>query len=128
MIVRPAKTADLVAIVEIVDRCALRAEGLQYDEWTGVLLVAERQGQVIGFMAALPGKPYAVVTEMGVLPEHQKSRAAVKLWESMELLLRSLGCRAWTAYVGSKREVNETMPKLGCVSTGEGTMYLKELA
>ena len=127
MLVRPARPADLPHVVDIVERCGLAALGLVYTEWTGVLLVAERQGQVIGFMSALPGKPYAVVTEMGVLPEHQKSRAAVKLWESMELLLRSLGCTAWTAYVGDKREVNDTMPKLGCVSTGAGTMYLKEL-
>lgn len=127
MFIRPAKPADLSHVVDIVERCGLAAAGLVYTEWTGVLLVAERQGQVIGFIAALPGKPYAVVTEMGVLPEHQKGRAAGKLLESMELLLRSMGCTAWTAYVGSKREVNETMPRLGAICTGDGKMYLKEL-
>jgi hypothetical protein len=127
MIVRPAKDGDVARVVEIVERCGLAAEGLSYRDWSGVLLVAERQGEVIGFIAALPGKPYAVITEMGVLPEHQKGRAAVKLWESMELLLRSVGCTAWAAYVGDKREVNETMPKLGAVCTGEGKMYLRSL-
>ena len=100
---------------------------MSYSDWSGVLLVAVRQGEVVGFIAALPGKPYAVVTEMGVLPEHQKGRAAVKLWESMELVLRHIGCSAWAAYVGSKREVNETMPKLGAQCTGDGKMYLRSL-
>lgn len=127
MIVRPARQEDLPAIVEIVERCGLRVDGLDYSRWTGVLLVAERQGQVIGFMAALPGVPYAVITEMGVLPEHQGSRAAVKLWEGMELLLRSMGVRSWAAFIGEKRDVNETMPKLGAMCAGMGKMWLRSL-
>ncbi len=128
MIVRPAQQKDLVAVQAIIGRCDLKCEWLNYAEWSGVLLVAQRQSEVVGFIAALPGKPYAVITEMGVLPEYQKGSAARRLLEGMELLLRQMGVTAWTAYVGSKRDVNETMPKLGCVSTGEGTMYLKELA
>ena len=127
MIVRPAKESDLPRVLDIVERCGLGVEGLDYSAWTGILLVAERQSFVIGFIAALPGKPYAVVTEMGVIPEYQGSRAAVKLWESCELLLRSMGCTAWTAYVGDKREVNQTMPKLGATATGAGTMYVRVL-
>ena len=127
MIVRPARPGDEPAIVEIVERCGLGVDGLDYSRWTGILLVAERQSQVVGFMAALPGAPYAVVTEMGVLPEHQKSRAAVKLWEGMELLLRSMGVRAWAAFIGEKREVNDTMPKLGAVCTGHGRSWLRSL-
>jgi N-acetylglutamate synthase-like GNAT family acetyltransferase len=127
MIVRPAQQKDIPAIVEIVERCGIGVEGLDYSTWTGVLLVAERGGQVVGFMAALPGSPYAVVTEMGVLPEHQKGRAAVKLWEGMELILRSMGVRAWAAFIGEKRDVNDTMPKLGAVETGAGRMWLRSL-
>ncbi len=127
MIVRPAQEKDLPTIVAIVERCDLKTEGLNYHDWSGILLVAQRQSEVVGFIAALPGKPYAVITEMGVLPEFQKGSAARRLLEGMELLLRSLGIKAWSAYIGSKREVNETMPKLGAVCTGEGKMYLKEL-
>ena len=127
MIVRPARPGDEPAIVEIVERCGLGVDGLDYSRWTGILLVAERQSQVVGFMAALPGAPYAVVTERGVLPEHQKSRAAVKLWEGMELLLRSMGVRAWAAFIGEKRDVNDTMPKLGAVCTGHGRSWLRSL-
>ena len=127
MIVRPARQEDIPAIVEIVDRCGLASEGIDYSQWSGVIIVAVRQAQVIGFISALPAKPYAVILEMGVLPEHQKGRAAVKLWEACELILRHLGCPAWAAYVGDKREIKETMPKLGAVCTGDGTMWLRSL-
>ena len=93
MIVRPAQSKDIPAIVEIVERCGLGVEGLDYSEWSGVLLVAVRQSEVVGFINALPAKPYAVITEMGVLPEHQKGRAARMLIDGMDLLLRHLGCR-----------------------------------
>ena len=125
MIVRPARAGDEPAIVEIIERCGLGAEDVDYTRWTGLLLVAERQSQVVGFMAALPGAPYAVITEMGVLPEHQKGRAAVKLWEAMEVVLRSLGVTAWASYIGEKRDLNTTMPKLGAVDQGPGRMWLR---
>ena len=125
MIVRPALAKDLPRVVEIVERCGLSAEGVGYGDWSGVLLVAVRQSEVIGFMAALPGKPYAVITEMGVLPEHQKSRAARELWQGMEILLRSLGVTAWASYIGEKRDLNTTMPKLGAVDQGPGRMWLR---
>jgi len=127
MIVRPARQEDIPAITDIVEQCGIKTDGLDYSHWTGILLVAERQAQVIGFIAGMAGHPYAIVTEMGVLPEHQKGRAAVKLWESLELLFRSLGVTAWAAFVGEKREVNEVMPKLGAVNNGHGTMWLRSL-
>lgn len=127
MIVRPAKDTDIPVITEIVERCGLRADGVDYTQWTGIVLVAQRGSEVIGFIHALPGRPYAIVTEIGVLPEHQKGRAAVKLWESAELLLRAAGMTAWAAFVGEKRDVNDTMPGLGCVNTGTGTMWLRSL-
>ena len=127
MIVRPATTVDLPAIQEIVSRCGLAADGIDYTAWTGVLLVAVRQTEVIGFIAALPGKPYAVVTELGVLPEHQKGRACTKLLESMELILRSLGMTAWSGYVGDKRGLDEMLTRWGAQMTGTGSMWIRRL-
>ena len=127
MIVRPAQSKDIPAIVEIVERCGLGAEGVDYSEWSGVALVAVRQSEIVGFISALPAKPYAVITEMGVLPEHQKGRAARMLIDGMELLLRHLGCRAWAGYVGEKRDLDEMLTKRGAVSTGTGQMWLRSL-
>lgn len=127
MIVRPAQQKDIPAIVEIVERCGLGSEGLNYSEWSGMVLVAERQAQVVGFISALPAKPYAIITEMGVLPEHQKGRACHKLIESMDLLLRHLGCTAWAGYVGDKRGLENMLSKWGARSTGTGEMWLRSL-
>ena len=127
MIVRPAQAQDLHAIVSIVERCGLGVEGLGYSEWSGVLLVAVRQSEVIGFISALPAKPYAVITEMGVLPEHQKGRSARMLIDAMELLLRHLGCTAWAGYVGDKRGLDDMLTKRGAANTGQGSMWLRVL-
>ncbi len=128
MIVRPARQDDIPAIVEIVERCGLGVDGLDYSAWSGVILVAVRQDEVIGFVAALPGSPYAIVTEIGVLPEHQRGRACIKLMESLELLLRSLGVKAWAGYVGSKRDdVQDMLERWGGRKEGDGTMYIRNL-
>ena len=128
MIVRPAKDVDLPMIQEIIRRCDLAVEGVDYTDWTGILLVAVRGGEVIGFLWAMPGKPYAMINEVGVLPEHQRGRAGTKLIESAELLLRSMGNTGWGGYVGSKRvEAHAGLPGLGAVNVGQGTIYYKSL-
>ena len=128
MIVRPAKDVDLPMIQEIIRRCDLAVEGVDYTDWTGILLVAVRGGEVIGFLWASPGKPYATIHEVGVLPEHQRGRAGTKLIESAELLLRSLGSRCWAGYVGSKRDAAHAgLPGLEATKVGDGTMYYRSL-
>jgi N-acetylglutamate synthase-like GNAT family acetyltransferase len=127
MTIRPATAEDLPAIQTIVTRCGLAAEGLDYSAWTGIVLVAVRQGEVVGFLSALPGKPYAVITEMGVLPEHQKGRACRMLIESVELILRHLGCPAWAGYVGDTRGIDSLLKQWGATSTGSGAMWLRRL-
>ncbi len=128
MIVRPAQQQDLPAIVSVIERCGLSMEGLEYTDWSGVVLVAIRQSEVVGFISALPAKPYAVITEMGVLPEHQKGRAARMLIDGMDLLLRHLGCTAWAGYVGEKRGLDEMLTKRGATCTGQGAMWIRSLA
>ena len=127
MIVRPARADDIPAIVEIVERCGLGVDGLEYSQWSGIVLVAVRQSEVVGFVSALPAKPYAVITEIGVLPEHQKGRACTELIKAMELALRLAGCSAWAGYVGDVRGLDEAMKTWGAESTGSGSMWLRRL-
>lgn len=128
MHVRPAKREDLPAIGDILAACDLLAPGVNYDEWTGWLLVAERAGQVIGMIHVLPAKPYAIVTEFGVLPVFQKSRAGHKLIEAAELLLRANGFAIWAAFVGANRNgFHLTVEAWGAQSHGDGTMYTRGL-
>lgn len=127
MIVRPAKAEDIASIIEIVERCGLKVDGLNYSEWSGIVLVAVRQAQVVGFVSCLPAKPYAVITELGVLPEHQHGRACTELLKSLELLLRHVGCTAWSGAVGDKRGLDEMLTKWGAQCTGTGSMWLRSL-
>ena len=123
MIVRPATSKDLPAIGDILSACGLMVDGVNYDEWTGWLLVAERQGQVIGMIHVIPAKPYAIVAELGVLPAFQGSRAAYKLIESAELMLRANGLTGWAAYVGASRNgFHATVETWGGKNLGSGSM------
>ena len=104
MIVRPARQEDIPAIVEIVERCGLKADDVDYSAWSGIVLVAMRQSEIVGFVHVLPARPYSIITHIAVLPEHRKGRAVVKLMESAELLLRHSGCGNWFTHVYEKDE------------------------
>ena len=102
MNVRPATQADIPAIVEIVERCGLKADDVDYAQWSGIVLVAVRQSEIVGFVHALPARPYSIITHIAVLPEHRKGRASTKLMESAELFLRHLGCGNWFTHIYEK--------------------------
>lgn len=128
MLVRPARQDDLPAIEEILRACGLAVEGVDYTEWTGWLLVAERQSQVIGMIHIIPSRPYAVIAEFAVLPAFQKSRAAHKLIEAAELLMRTTGTKVWAAFVGANRNgFHATVEAWGARSTGHGQAYWRTL-
>lgn len=128
MIIRPARKEDLPAIGDILAACDLMVRGVDYDDWTGWLLVAERQGQVIGMVHVIPAKPYAIIAELGVLPAFQKGRAAVKLMEAAELLLRQSSHPVWAAWIGASRNgFHASVEAWGGHATGQGTMYWKGL-
>ena len=98
MIVRPARPSDLQCIAKILTECDLvRDQAL--GDFTGITLVCERGGEVIGFAQALPGKPVSYFALLAVLPAYQKTRAAYKLVEGIELLLRASGCVEWAAFI-----------------------------
>lgn len=98
MIARPARQSDLMVIAKILEECGIAA-GMDTSEFTGICLVCERGGEVIGFAQAIPAKPVAFFSLLAVLPTYQKTRAAYKLVEGIELLLRAAGCKEWSAFV-----------------------------
>ncbi len=100
ILVRPARAGnadDLAGIQHVAKVCGLML-GLDHNDWSPIVLVAERAGQIIGVVQALPAKPAAIVTVLGVLPEFRGSRAGYDLIKGAELALRLVGCRAWVAY------------------------------
>ena len=104
MIVRPAQQDDLPHILAILEQSEMRADDVDYSRWDGVLLVAVRQSEVIGFLHAMPGRPYSVITHIAVVPAHRGGRAVSKLMESVELLLRASGYGNWFTHLYEKGE------------------------
>lgn len=98
MNVRPARQADLHVIAKILTECDIACEQ-DMSEFTGITLVCERGGEVVGFAQAIPAKPIAFFALLAVLPAYQKTRAAYKLVEGIELLLRASGCTEWSAFI-----------------------------
>ena len=98
MHVRPARAADLPAITTILTVCGIAADQ-DLKEFSGITLIVERNGEVIGFAQAIPAKPVAYFALLAVHPLYQKTRAAYKLVEGIELLLRASGCLEWSAFV-----------------------------
>lgn len=127
MKIRPATMADLGAIQGLLIENSLVLEGVSYADFSGLVLVAEDDGEVIGFLQALLGKPVAVVTELAIARTHQGHGYGVKLIEALELLLRYHGLAAWACYT-NRDDVMKQLDRYGAQSTGQGMMYVKRLA
>lgn len=126
MNVRPAKSSDLPVIAKILTECDI-ANGQNMSEFTGITLVCERQGEVIGFAQAIPAKPIAYFALLAVMPNHQKSRAAYKLVEGVELLLRANGCTEWSAFIDtSNASWQRTVEQWGASVVGHSGNLLRK--
>lgn len=125
MTVRPLRPDDLDAVRALMAENAMLLDGVAYDDFTGVL-VAEIEGNVVGMIQALVGKPYAVVTEIAVDRKYQEVGVGVALIQSMELLLRCSGVAAWVAITGETNEtINAKLDAYGARCTGRGVAWLK---
>lgn len=129
MLIRPAKSEDLPTIQKVLTESALDNQDLS--SFTGICLVAEDGGEVIGFAQALPGEPIAYFSLLAVLPAYRHRSAAYRLVEGMELLLRAAGCVEYAAYVQADHEQwVKTMQKWDGMKTPATLGYLmrKELS
>lgn len=129
MIVRPARPKDLSAIAQILTECGIAAKQ-DMSEFSGITLVAERGGEIVGFAQAIPARPIAYFALLAVHPAHQKGRAGYKLVEGVELLLRASGCVEWSAFVQEgDPSWQRTMEKWGADVAGHaGHLMRKGLA
>ena len=126
MYVRPARQSDLQAIAKILTECEV-ASDMDLSEFTGITLVCERGGEVIGFAQAIPAKPVAFFALLAVMPAYQKTRAAYKLVEGVELLLRSSGCREWSACIdASNTSWQRTVESWGADVVGHSGNLLRK--
>ncbi len=127
MNIRPARNTDGPALSKIMTECGLGDEPVY--EWSGIVLVAERGGEVIGFAQAIPAKPISFFAYLAVLPAFQKSRAGYKLVEGVELLLRANGCTEWSAFIDAgSGSWQKTVENWGAAQKFSGNLLRRKLA
>lgn len=106
----------------------LAIDGVTYDDFSGLVLVADDEGTVIGMAQALPGKPYAVMTEFAVARSRQNGGVGLELIKGMELLLRAAGCAAWVGFCAERNDkVIRSLDAFGAWPTGTGLGWVKRL-
>lgn len=126
MTIRPAVADDLDAIRAILAETKVALDGLAYDDFTGLALVAERHREVVGFLQMVPARPYAILTECAIARAYQRRGYAVRLLEAAELLLRCQGIHAWVTFT-DRAEVIEQLERWGAGSTGVGQGFVRRL-
>lgn len=127
--IRPATTHDFPAIRALLMENDLCVDGLAYDVFTPPCLVAVRDGEVVGVLQALLGKPYAVITELAIARVHQRKGYAVRLMQHMETLLREYGIPAWFTMTSETNDrVRDQLKRYGARDLGHGVGWVKGLA
>ena len=127
MKIRPAFPDDAARLRDLLEENALTVDGLDYGLFTPPTLVGLVDGEIVGFVQAHLGAPYAVITELAIARAHHRKGYAVKLLEHMETVLRVSGVSAWVAYTGEKNPVAEQLERYGARSTGSGTAHVRVL-
>ena len=126
MTIRPAGPADSMAIFRLLDENKMTLDGVRYGDFSPLCLVAERQGQVVGALQVLLGKPYASLMFLAVAKEHQAKGYGAKLFDACELVLRSYDIPA--VVMGTElAEVVDMLQRRGAVSLSLGMALVKIL-
>lgn len=125
--IRLALPADWPRLREILEENALTVDGLAYEAFSPPCLVYVRDGEIVGFIQALCGSPYAVITEAAVARAHQRKGYGIRLLEHMETVLRVSGVSAWVTFTGEKNPTAAMLEQYGARGTGYGTGWVKGL-
>lgn len=126
--IRLATPADWPALKALLLDTGLAVDGMAYEAFSQPCLVYVRDGEVVAFVQAHVGHPYAVITEVAVARDHQRKGYAIRLTEHMETLLRAAGCTAWVTFAGDKRAaVAAQIEGVGGRCLGAGTAWVKAL-
>ena len=126
MTIRPAMPADSRAIFRLLDENKMTLDGVRYGDFSPLCLVAERQGQVVGALQVLMGKPYASLMFLAVAKEHQAKGYGTKLFDACELVLRSYDIPAVS--MGTEQaEVVDMLTRRGAVTIKIGMALVKVL-
>lgn len=128
MTIRPAREEDTGALQALLKENSLGHDGLDYTVWTHPCLVAVRDGEVVGFIQALAGRPYSMITEFCVARMWQRKGVAPKLLEHMETLLQMMGAQCWLTFERKDDPLmQEYVERWGGERLGDGVAFLRRL-
>jgi ribosomal protein S18 acetylase RimI-like enzyme len=114
-------------MIMLLSQCGLLHD-LDYSEFTPPVLVAVVDDRVVGMISALVGKPMTYISELAVHPEYERKALASSLVYSMETLLRTIGVKAWCAFVREDRDLNTYLKQWpGAENVGTGESWTRKL-
>jgi ribosomal protein S18 acetylase RimI-like enzyme len=116
--IRLATYDDLPRLKELMAMSGVEVPGIDYSEFTGLVLVAEQDEKVVGFIQMLAGLPYSNLTEMAVDPNYRGQLIGRALLQAAEETLLAAGCPAWTT-VTSKEYIADALRDWGAEYTGQ---------
>lgn len=126
MTIRPMREADAPLLRALLEENALTLDGVAYETFSPPVLVAEVDHEIVGFVQAHVGQPYAFITELAVARSHQRRGIGIRLLQHMETLLRYMNVRAWVTYSGEKRtDVHAQLDGYGARCTGAGAAFVR---
>lgn len=127
--IRPARPEDTLAIHGLLAENGLTIDGVTYDAFSPLALVAVREGEIVGYIQVLLGKPYSVLTDLAVTRPRHHQGIGPRLLSHMETLLREYGASRWVASVNEKDDhVRALIERWGGRGAGLSAGYLKELS
>jgi len=127
--IRLAVPEDFSAIRGLMATNALLVDGMDYATFTPPILLACDGDRIMGFVQAILGKPYSVISEVAIDRAYHNQRIGSQLLHAMECLLKGMGYTTWIGFVSGHREnVQERVEHLGARCLGEGRAYMKVLS
>jgi N-acetylglutamate synthase-like GNAT family acetyltransferase len=130
LVIRHAIPEDITGLRHVLTTCGLAGDRDLCIITGGVVLVAERDGQVVGMVQCLLGLPCAYIAYLAVLPEARANgRTAFRLITELEMILRSLGIPTWLANIATDDPTwASTVTRWGATPTPRSmTLHVKEL-
>ena len=124
--VRAARKADTPFIMDLLDANDLLVKGLDWTDIGDTWWVAVHQGDVVGCVQVLFGKPLGTVNCLAVDPKFHGSGLGVQLIKTAEIILGAMGCDGYLASTSNELIKNKA-DRLGIIDLGEVNIFVKRV-
>lgn len=124
--IRLGEDRDVPRLSELMSKSGVEVPGITYDVFSHLVLVAEDDDKVVGFVQCLVGKPYSHLTEMSVDPDYRGQDIGKKLLAAMEETITAAGSNAWTTCT-SKDNIADALKDWGADYLGQGYGFVRIL-